>query len=79
MTAFEDRAFKCVYVFLMEVELISSVVLISAVQQSDLYTYIHSFYIPFHFGLSLETGYNFLCYTVGLHCLSILYALVCIY
>ena len=37
------------------------------------YIYIHSFScIIFHHGLSQETGYSSLCWTVGLHCLPIL-------
>ena len=38
------------------------------------YIYIHSLsYIIFHHGLSQELGYSSLCYTVGLHCISILF------
>ena len=45
-----------------------------AVQQSDPVIYINTFpYIIFHHGLSQETGYSSLCYTVGHHCLSILF------
>ena len=44
------------------------------------YLYIHSLsYSIFHYGLSQETGYSSLCYTVGCHCLSILNVIVCIY
>ena len=36
--------------------------------------YIHSLsYIIFQHGLSQETGYSSLCYTIGPHCLSILF------
>ena len=38
------------------------------------YTYI---YILFHYGLSQNIEYSFLCYTVGLY-LSILYIVICI-
>ena len=41
---------------------------------------IHSFLnILFYYGLSQETGYSFLCSTVGPCCLSILNVIVCIY
>ena len=44
------------------------------------YIYTHSLsYIIFHHGLFQETGHSFLCYAVGLHCLSILNVLVCKY
>ena len=61
--------------FYIEVWLIYIVVLISAVQQSDCYTniYILFFHILFHSGLSWDTEYSYLCYTVGPCCLSILY------
>ena len=41
----------------------------------QLYIYIHSFFfhILFHYGLSQDTKYSSLCYTVGPCCLSILY------
>ena len=35
------------------------------------YTYTH-FYVIFHYGLSQDIEYNFLCYAAGLNCLSIL-------
>ena len=44
--------------------------LISAVQKSD--SVIHA-YILFHYGLSQDIEYSFLCYRVGPDCLSILY------
>ena len=41
---------------------------------------LHSLsYIIFYHGLSQETGYSSLCYTVRPHCLSILNAIVCSY
>ena len=43
------------------------------------YTYIYLFHILFHCGLSQDTEYSSLCYTVGPCCLSILYIIVCIY
>ena len=49
--------------------------LISAAQKSDLviHIYIYSFYITFHYGLSQDTVYSFLCYTVEPCYLFILY------
>ena len=45
---------------------------------TPLYTYIYiSFHIPFHYGLSKNTEYSSLCYTVGSY-LSILYIIGCI-
>ena len=43
-----------------------------------IYIYIH-FHILFHYGLSQEIGYSFLCCTVGTCSLSILSIIVCIY
>ena len=44
-----------------------------------LYTYRHSFlYILFHYGLSQDTAYSSLSYTVGPCCLSILHIIVSI-
>ena len=49
--------------------------LYSKVTQS--YICIHFFsHIVFHHGLSQETGYSSLCYTVGPHCLTILDVIV---
>ena len=57
--------------FLIEVELIYNVVLISAIQQSD--SFIHAYiYILLHYGLSQDIEYSSLCCTVGPCCLSIL-------
>ena len=68
------------FFFLIEVQLIYNVVLISAVQQSDsvkhMYVYI---YILFHYGLSQDIESTSLRYPVGPCCLSILYIIVCIY
>ena len=64
---------------LIEVELIYNVVLISAVQQSNSVVYVSVciyIYILFHYGLSRDTEYSSLCYTVGPCCLSILYITV---
>ena len=44
--------------------------------------HIYSFsyiYILFHYGLSQDTQYSSLCYTVGPCCSSVLYLTVCIY
>ena len=65
-------------------QLIYNVTPISAAQQSGpvihIYIYTHFLsYITFHHGLSREIRYNFLCYAVGPHCLSILNVIVCIY
>ena len=47
---------------------------------TQFYTYIHSFFnIHLHYGLSQETGYSSLCYTLGPCCSSILNVIVCIY
>ena len=64
--------------FFIEVQLIYSVVLISAVQQSDSVIHIYTFFfnILFHYGLSQEIGYSSLCYTVAPCCLSILNVIV---
>ena len=44
------------------------------------YTYIYIlFHSLFHYGLSQDTEYSSLCYTVGPCCSSILYIIVCIY
>ena len=43
-----------------------------------MYIYV-LFYILFHYGLSQDTEYSSLCYTVGPCGLSILYVIVCIY
>ena len=56
--------------------------LYSIVTQSYIYIYIYiHFFFSFIFCpvLSQETGYSFLCYAVGPHCLSILNGIVCIY
>ena len=49
--------------------------LIFAAQKSDLiiHIYIYSFYITFHYGLSQDIVYSFLCYTVESCYLFILY------
>ena len=54
----------------IEVQLIYSVELISAIQQSDFYTY---FYIIFHNGLSQDIEQNSLCNAVGPCFLFVLY------
>ena len=64
--------------------LIYSVLLISAVQQSDPVSQINTYFFPilFHYGLSQETRLSSLCYTVGHHCTdSDVHAnvIVCIY
>ena len=41
------------------------------------YTYTH-FYVIFHYGLSQDIEYNFLCYAAGLNCLSVLNKIVSI-
>ena len=45
----------------------------------QLYICIFLFHILFHYGLSQDIEYSFLCYTVGPCCLSILYIIVCIW
>ena len=62
--------------FSIEVQLIYNVVLISAIQQSDLVIYIYFFLHSFPLRLSQGTEYYYLCYTVGPCCLSIQYALL---
>ena len=71
--------------FFIEVYLIYSVVLSSAVQQSDsviyIYIYIYIYIllsVLFHYTLSQDIEYSSLCYTVGPCCLSNLYILICI-
>ena len=59
--------------FFFKILLIYNIVLISAVQQSDSYSFLYSF----HYGLLQDIKYISLCYTVR-PCLSILYILVCI-
>ena len=53
-----------------------SVVLISAVEQSNSVIHIYKFFFFFnvflHYGLSQDVGYSFLCYTLEPCCLSIL-------
>ena len=51
--------------FLIGIQLIFHVVLISAIQQSDLVIYTFFLYIHFHHGLSQDIGYSSLCYTLG--------------
>ena len=52
----------------------------TAVIQLYIYIYIHIiFYILFHYGLSQDTKYSSLCYTVGPCCLTILYVIICIW
>ena len=58
-------------------QFIYSVLLISAVQQSNMYIYIYFFFS--HYPPLQVIGYSFLCYTAGPHCLSIPNAKVCIY
>ena len=46
------------------------------------YTHTHTrflFHFLFHYGLSQDTEYSFLCYTVGPCCLPILYIPACVY
>ena len=71
--------------FLIEVELICNVVLVSSAQQSDSARYICEYihiYILFQFlfpcGLLQNIEWSSLCYTVGPCSSSILYILVCI-
>ena len=57
-----------------------NVVPISVIQQRDPILHIYTLFfqtIHFHYGLSQETGYSSLCYTVGY--LSILNVILCIY
>ena len=49
-------------------------------QVTPSYIYIHSLsYVIFHPGLSQETGWSSLCWTVGPHCLCMLSIIVCIF
>ena len=66
--------------FLVKVQLIYSVVLISAVQQSDSVIFVYTFFfnVLFRYGLSQDIEYSFLCYTLGPCFLSILNVMVCI-
>ena len=74
-----DICILFLFFFLIEVLLIYNVLLISAVRQSDSVIHIYIvFYIIFHYGLSQDIEFSFLCYTVGPCCLSILYIIVCI-
>ena len=57
-------------------QFIYSVLLISAVQQSNMYIYIYFFS---HYPPLQVIGYSSLCYTAGPHCLSTANAVVCIY
>ena len=59
-------------VFLIEVQLIYNVVLISAVQQSDSVIHLNHFHILFHYSLSQDVEYSSLRYVVGPCYLSIL-------
>ena len=61
--------------FFIEVELIYSVVLFSAVQQIDSVIHIYTFFfnILFNYGLSQDIEYSSLWYTVRPCCLFILY------
>ena len=66
--------FLTLFFHFIEIQVIYNVVLISAIQQND--SVIHSdilFYIHFHYDLSQDIEYSFLCYTTGSCCLSILY------
>ena len=64
------------------------VVLIAAVEQSDSVTHTHThththtyvlFHVLFHYGLSQDSEYSSLCYTVGLYCPFIPYLPVLIF
>ena len=62
--------------------MISNVVLVSDVQESDSVIYIHVsilFQILFPFRLLQNIEQSSLCYTVGLSWLSILYIVVCVH
>ena len=61
--------------FLIEVQLIYSIVLLSSIQQSDSYIYI-LFQIVFHYRLLQDIEYSSLCYTVNPCCLPLLYIVV---
>ena len=70
-----------IFIFLIEVQLIYSIVLVSGVQQSDsvIHTYISIlFQILFPHRLLQNTEQSSLCYIVGPCWLSILYIVVCI-
>ena len=59
-----------------EVWLIYNVVLTSGIKQSD--SQISFFQILFHYTLSQDIEYSFLCYTEVPYCSSILYIVICI-
>ena len=77
ISIFYEKSMFCeMFIFLIyffQVQLTYSVVIISAIQQSDsvihIYIYI-LFHILFHYDLSQDIEYSSLCYTVGPCCLS---------
>ena len=65
------------------VDLLTNVVLVSGVQQSDSYIYVCMythilFQVIFHYTLLQDIEYSSLCYTMGPYWLSSLYIVVCI-
>ena len=68
------------FLFYIGIELISNVVLVSGVQQSDsvIHKYIYYFSDSFPYRLLRDIEYSSLCYTVGPRCFSILFTVMCI-
>ena len=67
--------------FIIEVQLICSVVPVSAVEHSDSVIHIYTLIFNIFFSIIVchkDTEYRSLCYTVGPCCLSILYIIVCL-
>ena len=64
--------------FVVEVQFIYNIVLVSDVQKSDSEVYIYPFPILFHYCLLQNIDYGSLCYTAASSCLSVLYTVVCI-
>ena len=59
----------------------SKVILLYISLSLSIYIYIHThmyFQILFHYGLSQDTEYSSLCFTVGPCCLSLIYKVLCI-
>ena len=72
-----QQVIYCIITFLIKVQLIYSVVPVSSMQQSDpvihIYIYAHILFLILS---SIMTCPKRLCYTIGLHCLSILNVIV---
>ena len=77
-----QRCRRLVFFFLLiEIQLIYNAVLVLGVQQSDsiIHTYVSILLqILFHYGLLQDAECHFLCYTVDLCYLPLLYSVLCI-